>query len=187
MEWTLAFRAFFRVLQDTSFAAQTAQLLEGKASKQKLPAPKKQPTPAPTPKATTPPKPKPPARSEAVTLLAALQREGRLVDFLQESMSGFSDAQIGAVARDMHKGCAEVVERMFGLKPVCDQEEESVVNLPKGFDAGRYRLTGKVAGEPPFKVHLAHHGWEATRCELPAWTGTDSAAKVVAPAEVELR
>jgi len=41
-------------------------------------------------------------------------------------------------------------------------------------------------GEPPYRGVLRHHGWRATRCELPTWTGSAQAATVVAPAEVEL-
>src|SRR5207253_6846543 len=36
----------------------------------------------------------------AVQLLAILQREGRLLDFLQEDVDGYADAQIGAAVRD---------------------------------------------------------------------------------------
>jgi hypothetical protein len=59
--------------------------------------------------------------------------------------------------------------------------------VPAGFDAGKYRLTGNVAGQPPFRGQLAHHGWEATRCELPSWTGGEGSAMVVAPVEVEVK
>jgi hypothetical protein len=47
-------------------------------------------------------------RSEALTLLATLQREARFVDFIKESLEGYSDAQIGAVARDVHRDCGKV-------------------------------------------------------------------------------
>ena len=59
--------------------------------------------------------PKPPARSEAITLLAALQREARFVDFIQESLAGYTDAQIGAAARDVHRDCGTVLKRMFAF------------------------------------------------------------------------
>jgi hypothetical protein len=91
------------------------------------------------------------------------------------------------VARDVHRDCGLVIERLFGLAPVLSQEEGSEVEVPSGFDSGRFRLTGHVAGEPPFRGRLAHHGWEATRCDVPAWSGKDTAARVIAPAEVELR
>jgi len=127
-----------------------------------------------------------PVRSEAITLLAALQREARFIDFIKEPLDNYSDAQIGAAVRDVHRDCAAVLERMFAIRPVVEQEEGSRVEVPAGFDAGRYRLTGNVAGEPPFTGALVHHGWEATTCNLPGYTGSQSAARVIAPAEVEL-
>ena len=67
-----------------------------------------------------------------------------------------------------------------------DQEEGGPVEVPAGFDAGRYRLTGNVAGDPPFRGNLVHHGWEAAEVQLPAWSGTRLSARVVAAVEVEL-
>ncbi len=149
-------------------------------------------TPAETPQVeppapAKPPPPKPPARSEAITLLAALQREARFVDFVQESLAGYSDAQIGAAARDVHRDCAAVLKRMFALRPAVTDEEGKEVDVPTGFDAGRWRLTGKVTGQPPFHGRLVHPGWEATVCELPTWSGSAEAARIVVPAEVELK
>jgi hypothetical protein len=151
-------------------------------------------TPAPTPAAPAPaksqpkqpPAPKPPVRSEAITLLATLQREARFVDFIQEPLAGYSDAQIGAAARDVHRDCGAVIKRLFALKPAVDQEENAEIDIPAGFDPTRWRLTGNVAGQPPFHGRLVHPGWEATVCELPTWSGSAASAKIVAPAEVEL-
>lgn len=142
------------------------------------------------PKAASAPKPaapKGPVRSDAITLLAALQREARFIDFIQESLAGYSDAQIGAAVRDVHRDCAAVLERMFAIRPATTEEEGKEVEIPAGFDAGRWRLTGNVTGEPPFRGRLVHPGWEATSCDLPTWSGTPAAAKIVAPAEVELK
>jgi hypothetical protein len=150
-----------------------------------MPQPKQPPVPKPV--AAKPPAPKPPARSEAITLLAALQREARFVDFIQESLAGYSDAQIGAAARDVHRDCAAVLKRMFALRPAVTDEEGKEVEVPAGFDAGRWRLTGNVTGQPPFHGRLVHPGWEATVCELPTWSGSAAAARIVAPAEVELK
>jgi hypothetical protein len=133
--------------------------------------------------AKQPPKP---VRSEAITLLATLQREARFVDFIKEPLEGFSDAQIGAAARDVHQGCAKVLDRLFAIRAIVDQEDGSPVEVPQGFDAGRYRLTGNVVGDPPFHGRLAHHGWEAAEVQLPTWSGTQLSARVVAPVEVEL-
>ena len=126
-------------------------------------------------------------RSEAIALLAALQREGRFVDFLKEELTGYSDAQIGAVARDLHRDCAKVVERMFGIKPLLSEGEGATVEVPAGFDAGRYRLAGNIGGSPPFRGALVHHGWTATTCELPEWVGGETSLRVIAPAEVEVK
>jgi hypothetical protein len=121
-----------------------------------------------------------------MTLLAALQREARFVDFIQEPLTGYSDAQVGAVARDVHRDCRNVMERMFALQAACSAEEGAEVDVPAGFDPGKYHLTGNVAGEPPFRGRLTHHGWEAAKCELPVWSGKETSARIVAPIEVEL-
>ncbi len=130
--------------------------------------------------------PKTAVRSEAVTLLATLQREARLVDFVKEPLAGYSDAQIGAVARDVHRDCGAVLQRLFDLRPVVEEEEGAEIEVPSGFDAARFHLTGNVVGEPPFHGRLAHHGWIATACNLPAWTGSKESASIIAPVEVEL-
>jgi len=174
----LAIRVFFRVL----FSAETAERVEPILNDE----PATLPAAGDKTQTKTPAKPRAPAQSEAVTLLAALQREARLVDFLQEGLGEYSDAQIGAAVRDVHRDSANVLERMFALKQISDDEEGTEIELAAGFDASRYRLTGKVEGEPPFRGRLAHHGWEATKCELPSWSGDDTAARVVAPVEVEL-
>ncbi|MBL9090172.1 MAG: DUF2760 domain-containing protein [Planctomycetaceae bacterium] len=180
-----AFRAFFRALGDAELARNLDSVLDGTV-----------PTTAGAAKALSPPtapvaaeparKPKP-ARSEALTLLETLQREGRLIDFLKESLDGFSDAQIGAAARDVHRESAAVIERLFAVRPLSDQSEGATLEVAEGFDPLRYRLTGNVAGKPPFRGTLAHHGWQATKCELPAWTGGEAAARIVAPIELDVR
>ena len=50
-----------------------------------------------------------PRRSDAITLLAALQREARFVDLVQEPLGEYSDDQIGAAARDVLRDCREVL------------------------------------------------------------------------------
>ncbi len=175
----IAFRAFFLVL----FRSDVAEEVERVLDRRKL-AEAEEPAVQPPKR---PPKEKPPVRNDAITLLATLQREARFVDFLQEPLAGYSDVQIGAVARDVHRDCAATVERIFAVKPVVPQMEGSEIEVPAGFDAGRLRLTGNITGEPPFRGRVAHHGWEATRCELPAWSGTSEAAQVIAPGEVELK
>ncbi len=181
-----AFRAFFVCLFNGQMAARLQQILDG--------LPLTAPPPAAAPKALElEPVPvvrqaeiKKPTQSEAITLLASLQREARLVDFLKEDLSGYSDEQVGAAVRAIHQDASKVLDRFFAIQPVLTESEGARVQVAPGFDASRYRLTGKVAGEPPFTGTLQHHGWEATKCELPHFTGSESAAKTVAPAEVEI-
>ena len=174
-----AFRAFFGALGNQEVAQRIAAALDGPASS--APVPAALPPPAEKP---TPPKP---ARSDAVSLLAALQREARFVDFIQEPLGECDDAQIGVVARDVHRDCRAAIERWFALQPTLQQSEGSHVEIAPGFDAARFRLTGNVTGQPPFRGELVHHGWQATRCELPTWTGGHESVMVVAPAEVALK
>jgi hypothetical protein len=177
--WT-AIRVFFRVLFNAELAEQVRRILdEGPAPTAAAPVPEAKPAPKRPAKVAE--------RNAAIGLLAALQREARFVDFISEPLAGYSDAQIGAAARDVHRDCAVVLARMFALEPVLTDEEGAEVEVPKGFDAGVYRLTGNVVGEPPFRGVMVHHGWRARACELPQWSGTAEAARVVAPAEIELR
>ncbi len=175
----LAIRVFFATLFSGATAVRVRKLLsaDGVEPQPQLAAP---------PKPTSETKPKEPARSEALTLLATLQREARFIDFIQESLADYDDAQIGAAARDVHRDCAATLRRIFELKPAVSEEEGTVVELASGFDAARYRLTGAVAGQPPFRGKIVHPGWEATKCELPVWTGGKESKRIVAPAEVEI-
>jgi len=181
----LSIRVFFSVLFHAEVAARVEEALRpGGGAQAAAVAPGPKPDQRAEPKKATPPKAT--ARSEALTLLATLQREARFADFIKEPLAGYSDAQIGAVARDVHRDCAAVVDRLFSLVPIVAQEEGSQADVPAGFDSGRFQLTGNIVGDPPFHGRLAHHGWEATKCEVPAWSGKDASARVVAPAEVEL-
>lgn len=121
----------------------------------------------------------------AVQLLAILQREGRLLDFLQEDVDAYSDAQIGAAVRDIHRGCKKALAEHMPLEPVLREPENAQVRVDPGFDPSRIRLVGNVVGEPPFTGALRHHGWRIAKVTLPSPArGTDPT--VVAPAEVEL-
>jgi hypothetical protein len=129
----------------------------------------------------------PPERAHAsgLMLLAALQREGRLIDFLEQDVSGFADEEVGAAARVVHAGCRRVLRQGLDFEAAMTGAEGTAVTVPAGFDAQRIRLTGNVAGQPPFRGTLKHHGWVAKAIRLPR--PSDSLdARVVAPAEVEL-
>lgn len=178
----IALRALFRVLFDQALAEQVDAVLAGEPPLLESPATETVEKPT-EPAAPTKPRPE---RSDALTLLATLQREARLVDFVQESLDGYSDAQIGAAARDVHRDTRNTLNRLFGLEPLAAEAEGEPVEVPAGFDPGCYHLTGNVTGEPPFRGRLTHHGWRASRCEVPVWSGSQQASQVIAPAEVEL-
>jgi hypothetical protein len=118
-------------------------------------------------------------------LLSMLQREGRLIDFLQEDVASHPDADVGAAARVIHAGCRKVVREYLSLQPVLPDQEGAQVTVAGGFDANRIRLTGNVAGQPPFRGSLRHHGWVAQEVRLPSPPAALD-LKVIAPAEVEI-
>ncbi len=170
----------WRVLTNGELAARIVSLLDSPPS---LSAPV-----ASVPVAPAKPKaPEKPTRSDAVGLLAALQREGRLIDFLKEPIEAYADAQVGAAVRDIHRDCAAVLERQFAIRPVIEQAEGSSVALGSKSLAGRIKLSGKVGDSTPASGTLVHHGWQATKCDVPVWTGESDTAFIVAPAEVEVR
>ena len=121
----------------------------------------------------------------ALALLSLLQREGRLIDFLHESLDDYSDEDIGAAARDVHRGCKKVVDEYVSWEAMMPGEEDEPVTVAKGFDPMEVRLIGEVTGEPPFRGVLRHRGLRATSVSFPSLTpGMDRT--IIAPAEVEL-
>ncbi|AIJ44799.1 DUF2760 domain-containing protein [Comamonas testosteroni] len=123
--------------------------------------------------------------SAALQLLGLMQREARFVDFIQEDVAPYTDAEIGAAARVVHEGCRKVLREHFTLSPVRSEAEGSRITLLAGFDAAAVRLTGNVVGHAPFTGTLSHRGWLVTEVKLPQLIDSQ-AAKVIAQAEVEL-
>ena len=126
-----------------------------------------------------------PLRSDALTLLAALQREARFVDFLQEDLQPYDDAQVGAIVRDVHRGCAGVVKRMFDVKPLTDAAEGSSLTIDAPVDPLKYQISGSAKDSGSVTGTVVHPGWQATHCDVPVWTGKEDAALVIAPVEIE--
>jgi hypothetical protein len=196
----LAFVAFFLVLANRPFAARVGALREARRAGALPPVDDSEPrapaAPAPAPAAPPAPTPAParqreiameparPAGGEALHLLTLLQREGRLLDFVAEDLTGFSDSEVGAAARTVHEGCRKVVRNYLTLEPVLREGEGAPVTVPPGFDAAAIRLTGNVVGDPPFRGTIRHHGWRAAEIRIPPAPPGD--VRVVAPAEVEL-
>jgi hypothetical protein len=160
---SLAMRSELRVLRDAAFAAKVEALFDEKA------------------KTEGPVKPS----GVPLRLLALLQREGRLLDFLLEDIQTYPDAQIGAAVRDIHRQCQAALKEHLVLLPVLPQGEGATVEVPAGFDPSAVRLTGNVTGRPPFQGTLRHHGWRVKEIKLAAPPeGQDEF--VLMPAEVEL-
>lgn len=158
----IAIRASLRILRDKDFASKIEPLL----------AP---PEPAKAPKVSGVP----------LRMLALLQREGRLVDFLLEDIDAYSNDQVGAAVRDIHRHCQHALEEHLILEPVLPHAEGDTVEVPAGFDPSAVQLTGNVTGQPPFRGALRHHGWRAKEIKLaPLPEGQDDL--VLHPAEVEL-
>lgn len=163
----LAFSAFWRTLSNRDFAAGVRDLRRRGAAADKPPALKE----------TSP--------DAALQLLELLQREGRFIDFVQEDVAGYTDAQIGAAVRVVHEGCRKVLREYFSIEPIRDGPEGSRVTLEADFDPTAIRLTGNVVGDPPFRGVLVHRGWRAVEVRLPRIAATHD-VRVLAPAEVEL-
>ncbi|MDW8283128.1 MAG: DUF2760 domain-containing protein, partial [Myxococcales bacterium] len=121
----------------------------------------------------------------AVQVLALLQREGRLVDFLMEEVAGYTDAQIGAAARDIHRGCRKALLEHLEVVPIRPEPDEAAVRIDEGYDPSAVRLIGNIQGKPPFHGTLRHHGWRVQRVRLPDLPPSHDPL-VIAPAEVEL-
>jgi hypothetical protein len=164
--WKYAFRAFFSLIFHGRIADDILAAFR--------PA-----TPAAPPAAPPPPD----TGDRAVQVLARLQRDGRLVDFLMEDLTAYADAQVGAAVRDVHANSRASLARYMTLAPVLDEDEGSRLAVQAGTDPARIKVIG-AAGAPPLAGVVRHRGWQATRVELPPLPA--SGRTVVAPAEVEV-
>jgi hypothetical protein len=129
--------------------------------------------------------PPPPSPEIGLRLLAALQEEARLLDFVHEDIAGYSDEQVGSAVRGIHASLRKALAERLDLEPILAGEDGDTVEVPAGFDPGRIRITGRPSGEPPFRGVLRHGGWRARAARLPQpSSGSDPA--VLMPAEVEV-
>jgi hypothetical protein len=171
----IAFASFFRSLSSPEFAGQVDGLLNGEAA-------------APAPAVTTvpslpsePPKP----QLQPLQLLAILQREGRLVDFLMEDIQGLPDAQIGVAVREVHKKTAKALRDHVVLEPVVATPEDETMTVVAGYDPSAIRVVGNLGANPPYTGAVRHRGWQAKELKLqPLPAGQN--VTVVAPAEIEV-
>lgn len=119
-------------------------------------------------------------------LLSHLQQSSRLIDFLKEDIDAFSDLQVGAAVRKIHRDCREVLEELVTIRPLRDEQEGTTIQILKGYDPDEIKLVGKIKGEPPFTGVLMHRGWKAQKRSLPKKI-TEHASEIICPAEIEIK
>jgi hypothetical protein len=175
-----AYRCFFSILFDAEIPPDIAEKLI-------------------KPKVAAPPPAVPPAVSRlkaveapvaenfdrALQMLALLQRDGRLIDFLEENISPYPDAQLGAAVRSIHESCRKVLDEYVKLEPVLNSEEDQPVTVQAGFDPAAIKFIGNAVGQLPVRGVLRHKGWQVKEVNLPPLP-QGAGRKVIAPAEVEI-
>ncbi len=178
-----AFKSFFAILYRGEIPDDVIQELVKPLADHEalLPAAEAEAAPAAEPEA-----PAADLTDRAVQLLALLQRDGRLIDFFSENIAPYSDAQVGAAARNVHESCRQALDRYIKLEPVIDSEEGRSVTVQEDFDPSTTKLIGNVTGEPPLRGVLRHHGWRATQIDMPPLPPEGLGRSVIAPAEVEI-
>ena len=179
---SFAFRCFFSLLFRGEIPQEILQALSGSAAQAPLTA---------AARATAVPEKSgadasgSEALDRAVQMLALLQRDGRLVDFLKEDVSSYPDGQLGAAVRSIHSSCRQVLDRYIKLEPVLSSEEDHPVTVPVDFDPAAIKLIGSVTGQPPIRGLLRHRGWRVSHVTLPSLP-QGSGRAIVAPAEIEV-
>jgi Domain of unknown function (DUF2760) len=173
----LAFRCFFNLLFTGELSPETLTALN---------LTRRGSAPAAAPRTASAATATPTVRTSdgALQLLAILQRDSRLVDFLMEDIAAYPDDQVGAAVRELHDQCRDSVARYVTLEPVVDGVEGTYAKAP-GKDASLVKFVGNVPAQPPAGGTLRHKGWRATKVDLPALPAKQDAT-VIAPAEIEI-
>lgn len=174
-----AFRCFFSILLHAAIPPEIIAALIGAPS-----------VPASAPAARSPlAAPAAPVREDpgdrAVQMLAIFQRDGRLVDFLREDLSAYTDAQVGAAVRDVHANCRQALDRYLPVEAVLADEEGRVTVVSASVDPAAVRLVGNVGQQASYRGTVRHRGWRVGRITLPPLPAAE-ARLIVAPAEVEV-
>ncbi len=116
---------------------------------------------------------------------SVLQREGRLLDFFDEDLGRYEDAQIGAAVRSIQEDCKRAVKKYIDPRPVVDSDEGQPITIPPGFDMDAITLVGHVAGDPPFEGIVKHQGWKAGKKEIPKLSDIQDPT-IITPAEIQI-
>ncbi|HUI81936.1 MAG TPA: DUF2760 domain-containing protein [Bryobacteraceae bacterium] len=172
----LAFRSFFNIL----FQGQLSESVQSG-----LGLSKRVPAAVSDLKTSTPPRaPTVKTSDGALQILAILQRDARLLDFLMEDLTAYSDDQVGAAVREMHDQCRDSLARYVKLQPVIDGVEGTFTQaLSK--DPNVVKFVGNVPATPPAGGTLRHKGWHAATIDLPPLAAGQDAS-ILAPAELEV-
>jgi uncharacterized protein DUF2760 len=127
----------------------------------------------------------PPSPASGLRLLATLQEEARLLDFVREDIDGYTDEQVGGAVRGIHAALRKAIDGRLTLEPILPGEDGDRVEVPAGFEPALIRVVGRPPAKPPFRGVLRHGGWRAREVSLPSATpGSDPA--ILMPAEVEV-
>ena len=112
--------------------------------------------------------PRSPSPDVALRLLATLQEEARLIDFVREDIDGYSDAQVGSAVRGIHAALRKALDERLAVEPILRGRGRR----PRR-GAGRLR----AGADPPHRQArrraavlgvLRHGGWRARDVRLPA-------------------
>ena len=178
----LAFRAFFNILFGGALSEET--MTELGLSRRGASATPKAAAPAKTAAAAAPAAPVIRISDGALQILSILQRDSRLIDFIMEDITAYSDDQVGAAVRGLHDQSREALARYVTLSPVIDSVEGTYAKTPGG-DPAAVKFIGNVPAGTPAGGVLRHKGWRATKVDLPALPAKQDAA-IIAPAEIEI-
>ena len=121
----------------------------------------------------------------AKQLLFLLQKKGRLIDFLNEDLTMYTDTEIGATVRVVHEGCKAVINEYIKLTPVCNVPESESITLPSDFDKRAIQLFGNIKTNGPYEGRLSHKGWKIIEMHLPK-VNQNTNLDIIAAAQVEL-
>jgi hypothetical protein len=171
----LAFRSFFAILFRWELPADIVSVLRLDEKGPKAHAQTEEPVEA---------------SNGALQMLAILQRDARLVDFLMEDISQYADEQVGAAVRRLQGQCRDSLSRYVSLEPVLDGVEGSFTKLEADssgrLDPSRMKLLGNVGvASSPEGGLLRHKGWRAAKVQLPPLDPHHDLS-IVAPAEIEI-
>ena len=122
------------------------------------------------------------SRSDALTLLAVMQKESRILDLIFDDLDGYSDEQIGGASRQVLRDLRDCLDSHVKIESLVDKQEGDVVQIPDAASPIRWKVIGDASAQ---SGTLTHAGYVAKKVALPEWTGTEENASVIAPAEVD--